>query len=464
MNYLFQLTGLRDEFGTAHLDYSTSTLGAALDETALPIGPSNPTALPYRTAFFAPIEPGTLPYVLGTPKATRYCNGAPFKAGEVPPDTGRVDLYSTTIGAIDWSAGLNNGTTRQDVNFDGKFTSLQGFDDWGGLRLDQIGSRRNMGGFSLGIELEFGVDVSGGEDLFGVDVSGGDSWDGVDYFGVDVSGGMDFTGDIDYFGVDVSGGIDDPLFGVDVSGGVDLFGVDVSGGREIDRETARDLGNAPANKVKACVIGTPGCDQGVGDPYHRVRITWKEPDVGTAATYSVYRVQGSTVTPQSTKTLVGGADVAGNLLSVIDPTELPKNVAFTYYVIVNFTDVGVKSVPSNFSTVTALNDTPTPVADGFTVVTATTMNGQVLDNDGDSDSTNKAAWTATFVSGSGPANAASFAFNADGTFTYKSRNGFTGTDSFKYRVNNGTWAGPPSAPMSDTSGDITVTITVTKKK
>jgi hypothetical protein len=95
-----------------------------------------------------------------------------------------------------------------------------------------------MGGFSLGIDLEFGVDVSGGEDLFGVDVSGGTGWDGVDYFGVDVSGGMDFTGDIDYFGVDVSGGIDDLLFGVDVSGGVDLFGVDVSGGREIDRETA----------------------------------------------------------------------------------------------------------------------------------------------------------------------------------------------------------------------------------
>jgi hypothetical protein len=69
-----------------------------------------------------------------------------------------------------------------------------------------------------------------------------------------------------------------------------------------------------------------------------VKITWKTPDVGAAASYSVYRVQGSTVTPSSTKTLVGGADVPGTDLSVVDPTELPNGVAFTYFVIVHFTD------------------------------------------------------------------------------------------------------------------------------
>ena len=472
MNYLFQMVGLRDEAGNAHLDYSTSTLGDALNENALPTGPTNPETLQYRTAFFAPILPGTLPALLGTPAAGRFCNGAPFPSN-YPPDAlpmGRVDLYSATLGSIDWSAGLNNGTTQQDVNFDGKLlASLAGFNDWAGLRLDQIGSRRNMGGFSLGIDLEFGVDVSGGEDLFGVDVSGGTGWDGVDYFGVDVSGGMDFTGDIDYsFGVDVSGGIDDLMFGVDVSGGgIDPFGVDVSGGQEMDRETARDLGNGPANKVKACVLDTPGCGTTASGLKHRVRITWKEPDVGTAASYSVYRVQGSNVTPLSTTTKVNNADVPGGQLSVVDQTELPNGVPFTYFVIVHFTD-GANSVPSNFSTVTAVNDASVAVADSgtaFTVVTATTLNGAVFVNDTDTDTT-QSSWTAVLIPGSGPLNAATngFTFNANGTFTYKSKNGFTGTDTFQYRINAGTWPGPPSAAMSPNSGVVTVTITVTKKK
>src|SRR4030095_8660710 len=151
-------------------------------------------------------------------------------------------------------------------------------------------------------------------------------------------------------GVDVSGGIDDPVFGVDVSGGVDLFGVDVSGGREIDREAARDLGNAPANKVKACVLDTPGCGTTPTGLKHRVKVTWKEPDVGTASSYSVYRVQGTTVSPSSTTTKVNGADVLAGQLSVVDGTELPQGVPFTYFVIVHFAD-GATSAPANFSTI-----------------------------------------------------------------------------------------------------------------
>jgi hypothetical protein len=85
-------------------------------------------------------------------------------------------------------------------------------------------------------------------------------------------------------------------------------------------------------------------------------------------------------------------------------------------------------------------------------------------NDTDSDSLVKSSWTATLVAGSGPANAKDFTFNANGTFSYTSKNGFTGTDSFQYRVNNGTWPVPAGTAMSANSNVVTVTITVTKKK
>src|SRR5262249_23735145 len=155
----------------------------------------------------------------------------------------------------------------------------------------------------------------------------------------------------------------DPAFGVDVSGGGgDQFGVDVSGGIEMDLLLAQALGNTPANNVLACVIGTPGCAQN-GDPLHRVRITWKEPDVGTATSYSVYRVQGATVSPSSIAELVGGADVPGTQLSLVDQTELPNGVPFNYFVIVHFAD-GSASGGSNFSRIFAVNDAPHAVADG----------------------------------------------------------------------------------------------------
>ena len=47
------------------------------------------------------------------------------------------------------------------------------------------------------------------------------------------------------------------------------------------------------------------------------------------------------------------------------------------------------------------------------------------------------------------------------TFTYTPAAGFAGTDTFTYRANDGTWPGPPTAPMSPDSNLATVTITVT---
>ena len=53
-----------------------------------------------------------------------------------------------------------------------------------------------------------------------------------------------------------------------------------------------------------------------------------------------------------------------------------------------------------------------------------------------------------------------FSLNAAGVFTYTPAPGFVGTVSFQYQANDGTWAGPPSAPMSPDSNVATVTIVV----
>jgi hypothetical protein len=70
----------------------------------------------------------------------------------------------------------------------------------------------------------------------------------------------------------------------------------------------------------------------------------------------------------------------------------------------------------------------------------------VLSNDTDADSN---ALTAALVSG--PANAASFSLNANGSFNYTPSANFNGTDSFTYKANDGT---------VDSASPATVTITV----
>ena len=57
---------------------------------------------------------------------------------------------------------------------------------------------------------------------------------------------------------------------------------------------------------------------------------------------------------------------------------------------------------------------------------------------------------------------------ADGSFTYKPANGFTGTDTFTYVAYNGTFNLPPSVLMSPvaipSAQQAQATITVTPKK
>src|SRR5205807_7094648 len=72
--------------------------------------------------------------------------------------------------------------------------------------------------------------------------------------------------------------------------------------------------------------------------------------------------------------------------------------------------------------------------------------GGVMTNDSDADSP---LVSAALVSG--PSNAASFAFNADGTFSYTPVANFNGADSFTYRTSDGL----------ANSSTVTVTLNVT---
>jgi large repetitive protein len=85
-------------------------------------------------------------------------------------------------------------------------------------------------------------------------------------------------------------------------------------------------------------------------------------------------------------------------------------------------------------TVVPVNDAPVATNDSYTVNEGGTLNGtSVLANDTDAENT-----TLTAVLVSGPANASSFTFNPDGTFTYVHNGSETTTDSFTYKANDGT--------------------------
>ena len=98
-------------------------------------------------------------------------------------------------------------------------------------------------------------------------------------------------------------------------------------------------------------------------------------------------------------------------------------------------------------TVTNVNDAPIAANDAYSTARGTrlTVSGKgVLANDTDADGN---ALTTTLVSST---KNGSLTANSNGTFTYRPRFGFVGTDSFTYRVSDGT----------TTSGTATVTITV----
>jgi hypothetical protein len=167
MSYLFQTHGLLDDLSVPHIDYSRAP-NAVLHEDALKDGSiATSGSLPYRAAWFVPLVPGSLAFNLGLSPAKKFCSGANFPS-PAPPATARF-VALTKATPVDWNTGgVSSATLSQDINFDGSIeTTLTAFDEWGSVRLNQVGGTSNMAGFSAGVDFGGGVDFSGGVDFGG---------------------------------------------------------------------------------------------------------------------------------------------------------------------------------------------------------------------------------------------------------------------------------------------------------
>ena len=147
MNYLYQLRGLLDDDGTPHLDFSGSD--GDRDDRRDGARRRRHSVLPYRLGWYAPLATqlprrprrraaaGTATARRSQPeRPCRWC--ASTRARRPTPSTGTPTASSTTAAFA------------QDVNFNGRVdrgaSCARRSDDWANLQLDQIGSRRNVGG------------------------------------------------------------------------------------------------------------------------------------------------------------------------------------------------------------------------------------------------------------------------------------------------------------------------------
>jgi len=464
MNYLFQLRGLRKNTGGSILDFSGQRFGGLPEGSLIEPGGlgadlDNGTFPAYRTGWYAPAGPG----VVGT-LASKHCDGTPLNTGET--QLIRVDSATVedTFGQIDWT---KSATTRvasggQDLNFNGSIDSLRaGYNDWQNIRLNQIGSRRNVGawfwvkdpapldyGAFMGpLSLDTGLADMGLADMGLADMGSGDLTLG------DLGRGDLNRGDLGRAGLGLADmgladmGLAD--MGLADMGGGDLGFGDSGLGDSADGELTTDLveahGFAPPNDLTALVRGLlDNCAGLTPANCHRIQLDWKPTNLGSESAYQVHRVSGTSITTIGAGTLVNTVlKVSGqSAYTFIDPTELPNGV-FTYVVAAVFgssispTDVQVTAV--NYAPIPADDPTapPTYAAVSGVLLTVPTLTG-VLANDTDIDSP-----TLTVAPVPGTVLAANGGFatpngraklNADGSFTYTSRPGYTGPDTFSYVV------------------------------
>ncbi len=479
MNYLFQLRGLIDDDGVPHLDFSSQTL-FGFDENGLsdpgPLG-----SLFYRTAWYAPKAAGTIGDILDLTAATRHCDGSPLLTNElgelVEPPMVRLDATGVSDN-LDWNGnGADGSLYPQDINFDGFFESLnESHDDWANIRLNQVGSRRNVGGWFLvedpatgdfvafmgPLSLDTGRGDLGRGDLGRGDLGRGDLGRG-DLGRGDLGRGDLGRGDLgrgDLGRGDLGrGDLGRGDLGRGDLGRGDLgrgdLGVGADDGLfELDKGLARELANSPANELRASVI-YDGCDGSSPADCHRIRLDWKASHIGSVKKYFVYRFEGATLPPVSVDFVGEVPFGAGQVeYSLIDNEELP-NGEFTYYVKAEFND-NTLSNPSIFVTITAINDEPMADDDVDYItgagmpLTVDAAQG-VLANDEDVDSV---TLTVELVDGSGPSGG-TLMLSDDGSFTYTPNSGFAGPDTFTYRANDVDLNRNPI-----TTSEATVTITV----
>jgi hypothetical protein len=452
MNYAFSYGGLLDDDGVPHVDFSGGTLGD-LDETNLSDGALVGTSQ-YRTAWF-------LPTASSNPaKAKKFCGDmrfpSPLPAGWT--DMVRVDAH-TVSETIDWN---RNGSTldshfTQDINFSGDLSGIyavpptspfHGYNDWANVRLDQVGSRWDHGGFSSA-----GAD---GDALAG----DGDALAGD---------GDALAGDGDALAGD----------GDALAGDGDVLAGDgdvLAGDSEPAFSGAAAMGYSAPTTFQACVIATAGADCLPPTPVppavppavppvlalHRNRAQWNAPTMGSTIVsfYTGYRVQGDTFVAAAAVP-IGSPSPA---TSLVDNEELPNGVKFTYSSNATFTDGAVSDFSASKSaTITAVNDAPVVVPQNYAMLWNTTLNvaapAGVLAGATDDDSP---LTLVKAVLNAGPSHG-TLTLNPDGSFTYKPAKNFVGTDTFTIKANDGVWPGDNTTPLSPYSNVVTITIVVTKK-
>ena len=518
MSYLFQIHGLVDLAGNARIDFSRGVYGdtglfgapprlneATLNDRFLLL-PDSSLTTPLRTAWFVPVvaptfdqnnnqlTPGNLAYTLGVQPANRYCTGAKISGDN--PGMGRVDgpglsATPTTTSLIDYDLNVNTPTATQDVNFDGPngATVYQGYNDWANLRLNQIGGGKSPAGFSLGQgAYEFGhggFDFGHGGFEFGH--GGFDFGHGGFEFG---HGGFDFGHggfDFGHGGFDFGdgsfnfghGGFDFGHGGFDFGhGGFDFGHGGFDFGNDITYDVVKQNGHTPPLSAAASVIQTAGTS------FHRNRVTWNAPHVGTVAVYKVFRQLGETIdgsSPVEQLCSVNGVPAApppgapplppcSSATSFTDGEELPNNQWFTYFVRAVFNNCNAQvekceSGPSNFAKVLAQNSAPQAGHDPSGNQNFDVKGNQPLviaapgvrANDTDADS----PFSRIRVAGiTVQPTLGTLVWDANGSFTYtRTTGGSAKTDTFKYKADNGKWRNT-TIDMSPLSNEATVTITL----
>ncbi|HEY2411242.1 MAG TPA: tandem-95 repeat protein [Pirellulaceae bacterium] len=191
--------------------------------------------------------------------------------------------------------------------------------------------------------------------------------------------------------------------------------------------------------------------------------------IATADSYNFDEDVGGTISAASGVLANDTDSDANTTLRAINATQpahgtvvLNPDGSFTYTPVANFfgsdpftyqaSDGSAQSTTTTVSiTVHAVNDSPVGNPDSYRVTPNTPLNvpaaNGVLKNDSDVDSPNLTA-TVLVSTVNGTLN-----FHADGSFTYAPNSGFTGTDTFTYRVSDD--SNPPGQ-----SGSITVNLIV----
>jgi Bacterial Ig domain len=480
MSYLFQVHGLRTEADEVELNFSGLPKQVNLSETTEEADSElSPTPNPaYRTAWYAPAA-SQLATSLGVSESSRYCHGEAFNGAN--PHMARVyTQVSTEI--IDWNGDGNDSegdithaNDGQDINFDhSENATLLGFDDWGSLRLDQISAGRNAVKFQDGDFLDFGsgdfLDFGSGDFLdFGsgdfLDFGSGDFLDFGSGAIQDQSNGdfLDFgSGDFLDFG---SGDFLD--FG---SGDFLDFGSG-SERQELDFQHAKGLGRTPPYSVQGCVIGETGCAvaQEFETDYHRPRISWKSPTFGAVTQYEMGRRREAATTPTFEAPIPTSSTAKSPF---IDRQELVHLEFYTYRSQARFDDT-ILSGYSKTVTIEAKNLLPVPNHENGQIDSYQTARNRTLTvsdpelgvrgNDEDPDSPQSAIviQLASAPPGMPATQGTVVTLNTNGTFTFRPKQGFTGTDYFYYTATNGTWTSSlPNVPINGTQAPPVVQVTV----